>query len=402
MNKLKFLPLLLFAVMSSCDEDVNEKYSERQRVEKNLPEKIAVAPENEITTKSDKNGFQLSFQNQVSYGNLTLIPITANAEFFHYFKGTGNYKTLKEGVESKAIIVSEHGDGQTSRQLNSNRYQEEQRRNYQHENARGLNNSTFLSNTSTTFASAQARNNRSANNYSSPTVNSLSIENTGDDTVIVLAGELVKGGDQDRVVAEDLLVMPHSGKIPIPVFCVEANRWTHEGFYGNSIKFGFTNNFASSSIRKIITQDKDQSAVWNRVGEVTKINAAGSSTNSYNALENSSEFTSKRKNYLTAVEQAFTALRGVVGVLVTDKQGRVLACDIFTNTELFSKEFKGLIHGYITEAISAEKGLSGLQKGTPTAKAYFDAVKSEFTTSEKKKENHLLIHQGKIIHYSRF
>src|SRR6476660_1621336 len=52
-------------------------------------------------------------------------------------------------------------------------------------------------------------------------VNQLSIENVSTDEVFVQAGDIVKGGQQDRIIALDMLVPPKSGKIPVGSFCVE-------------------------------------------------------------------------------------------------------------------------------------------------------------------------------------
>ena len=56
-------------------------------------------------------------------------------------------------------------------------------------------------------------------------VNELSIENLSrTEEVFVLAGDIVKGGQQDRIIAFDLIVPPQS-KLPLAAFCVEAGRW---------------------------------------------------------------------------------------------------------------------------------------------------------------------------------
>src|ERR1700751_5396622 len=56
-------------------------------------------------------------------------------------------------------------------------------------------------------------------------VNDLTVENVGDDEVFVQAGDIVKGGQQDRVLSVDLLLPPHSGEGSIAAFWVEHGRW---------------------------------------------------------------------------------------------------------------------------------------------------------------------------------
>src|SRR6476646_1233987 len=60
-------------------------------------------------------------------------------------------------------------------------------------------------------------------------VNELQIENLGAEHVFVQSGDIVKGGQQDRVLTVSLLLPPTSGRIPIASFCVEQGRWTARG-----------------------------------------------------------------------------------------------------------------------------------------------------------------------------
>ena len=60
-------------------------------------------------------------------------------------------------------------------------------------------------------------------------VNSLAIENLGDQAVFVQAGDIVKGGQQDRTLTVSLLLPPKSGRVPIASFCVEHGRWSARG-----------------------------------------------------------------------------------------------------------------------------------------------------------------------------
>jgi hypothetical protein len=61
-------------------------------------------------------------------------------------------------------------------------------------------------------------------------VNELVIENVSPDVeVFVQSGDIVKGGQQDRIIACDFIVPPRSGKMPVTSFCVEAQRWTQRG-----------------------------------------------------------------------------------------------------------------------------------------------------------------------------
>ena len=60
-------------------------------------------------------------------------------------------------------------------------------------------------------------------------VRRLKVRNLGDREVFIQAGDIVKGGKQDRVLLTSLIVPPKSGYIPIGAFCVEQGRWARRG-----------------------------------------------------------------------------------------------------------------------------------------------------------------------------
>jgi hypothetical protein len=61
------------------------------------------------------------------------------------------------------------------------------------------------------------------------TVSALVVENRGPVQVLLLAGEILEGGKQNRIVIEDVLVPPRSGPLSLPVYCVEQGRWAGVG-----------------------------------------------------------------------------------------------------------------------------------------------------------------------------
>lgn len=60
-------------------------------------------------------------------------------------------------------------------------------------------------------------------------VRELKIRNTGDAPVFVQFGDIVKGGQQDRVLTVSMLLEPKSDPVPIGAFCVEQGRWAARG-----------------------------------------------------------------------------------------------------------------------------------------------------------------------------
>jgi len=55
-------------------------------------------------------------------------------------------------------------------------------------------------------------------------VNNLMISNRADKPVFLLAGEVILGGKQDRIIGANT-VIPARTQLAVPVFCVEHGRW---------------------------------------------------------------------------------------------------------------------------------------------------------------------------------
>jgi hypothetical protein len=101
--------------------------------------------------------------------------------------------------------------------------------------------------------------------YETGSVNQLAIENQSSEEVYIQAGDIVKGGQQDRVLSTDLLLPAHSGKLPIASFCVEQGRWSKRGAEAAD-QFGSSNAVVAGKALKMAVMDKkDQGQVWNQV-----------------------------------------------------------------------------------------------------------------------------------------
>ena len=181
-------------------------------------------------------------------------------------------------------------------------------------------------------------------------VNQLYIENTSADTVYVMAGEVIKGGKQDRVISDDKVLVPKSGKINLDVFCVEHNRWD----YKSDRNFSQVHSLSTNSVRKCAVKEKNQSEVWQKVADVTTKQNAQTSTGTYTALTNSGAFTTDLNAYIAFYMAGFKGLNNCVG-FVAISGDKVIGCDIFANTEMFKKQLKNLLQSYCTEAITSGK-----------------------------------------------
>ena len=181
-------------------------------------------------------------------------------------------------------------------------------------------------------------------------VNQLYIENKSSDTVYVMAGEVIKGGKQDRVISDDRVLVPKSGKINLDVFCVEHNRWN----YKSDRNFSQYHSLSTNSVRKSAVKDKNQGDVWQKVADVTTKQNAQTSTGTYTALTNSGAFTNDLNAYMAYFTASFKNLPNCVG-FVAISGDKVIGCDIFASTDMFNKQLKNLLQSYCTEAITSGK-----------------------------------------------
>src|SRR5262249_5523197 len=89
----------------------------------------------------------------------------------------------------------------------------------------------------------------------------LVVDNRAEVPVFLLAGEIVKGGKQNRVISQDALLPARSGPIPLNVFCVEEGRWQNQ-----TQQFAAESEMAHGALRqKMAGSAVAQRDVWTEV-----------------------------------------------------------------------------------------------------------------------------------------
>src|SRR6516165_10800785 len=102
--------------------------------------------------------------------------------------------------------------------------------------------------------------------YETGQVGALEAENLSDTfDVFIQAGDVVKGGRQDRTIAIDFIVPAKSGRIPIPAFCVESGRWHRRNEESQRLFSCSSNAVHAKSVRLAAKLKRSQSAVWEGV-----------------------------------------------------------------------------------------------------------------------------------------
>lgn len=221
--------------------------------------------------------------------------------------------------------------------------------------------------------------------YETGNVNTLAIENLNEDQeVFVQAGDIVAGGWQDRILGQDVIVPPKSGKIPLQSFCVELGRWEGRGAEPASHFARSGNTATSNSLKLAVRVDKDQRRVWQGVSETqarlsqnvgTVVNSPVSVNSLELALENK-ELQEKKKPYISELSGAIEGKDDVVGLVVILNR-RIYSADVYASPRLFKKLWPKLLDAAATEAIANLNGRYAVHMPTEEDIQEFLATDSE-------------------------
>lgn len=309
----------------------------------------------------------------ISHGDLTIFPVVSSKTH-----DTSGFITLDEGIRSGEVVVTEVGNLHSSMRR---RPPYEQRP------------------------------------YTGAEVNRLVLVNNSRHPLILLAGEVVTGGKQDRVVGKDRIVPSESDPVDLSVFCVEHGRWTE-----TSAKFDtHASVMLQPSVRMKAMADQDQQKVWDAVGNSRQAMAAavpaappanygagtggvaGSSgtgsgagtsassiveveayTSSVRELNSTTSYAKARENKVVqaqldsivepmqkSYESVIKQLRNqnAVGVVVAVK-GHIVWADMFASGSLLDKYWPKLLESYATEAMTS--GGTRAEVSITQAQAFLD------------------------------
>jgi hypothetical protein len=191
-----------------------------------------------------------------------------------------------------------------------------------------------------TLDEAQSAGNLVISERERATVPDLVVDNRGKRPVLLLAGEIVLGGKQDRVLAEDVLLPARSGPRSVAVYCVEAGRWS-----GSSSRFESRGTFAPSRLRSEVLDRADQHRVWDAVSGFTAQAAAPSPTQRYAAVVEQPAV----KEHISRVEDDLDhPPTGTVGAAAFAGD-RLAGLDVFQSAALFGRLWPKLLRAHAVE-----------------------------------------------------
>ena len=264
----------------------------------------------------------------ITYENISIFPVVSSST-----QDTAAFLTLDEGLSTGDVIVREQG-------------------------AEGMARSRDMRPTATPQYNSGA------------SVNQLVLINRGKRPVLLLAGELVSGGKQDRIIAKDRIVAPGADPLPLDVFCVEHGRWS------SGSQFSAAKTMVHPSVREQAAVNQNQAEVWESVrkgstsahsasapapriatSDLAAVMASSAPTQSYSKMYQESKVGASVDGFVDEVQRRFARVTSgakgehVVGVVVA-YGGEVAWSDIFASSELFHHYWSKLLRSYAVEALA--------------------------------------------------
>ncbi len=194
------------------------------------------------------------------------------------------------------------------------------------------------------------------------TVPALLVKNTGAKPVLLVAGDVVKGGKQDRVITSDVVVQPGQ-TMDVAVNCVEHGRWS-AGKTGHSFGYG---GRGEGSLKKVVQVAKDQSATWSEVatsngrkaavirqkGDTEAADKLAPSTGTYIASLENKAVQDEVGPASAALIESLKERAGVVGVVVALGDS-ITTAELFGHPALFDRSREDLVRSFVLDGVGAD------------------------------------------------
>ena len=216
-------------------------------------------------------------------------------------------------------------------------------------------------------------------------------------------GDIVKGGQQDRVLTVSLVLPPKSGRVPIAAFCVEQGRWAARGkedvktFSGSAaampskaakkaMRYYAASAPAPAEVRtagRVTEAGVRQQEMWDEIKRTQdKLTrsvgvpaAAPASPSSLQLSLETEKIKQAQEAYVKALEPAGEKETDIIGYVFAIN-GKLNSADIYPSNELFRKMWGKLLRANATEAIGEKSDASEAPPSTDAVLAFLQTAES--------------------------
>jgi len=222
-----------------------------------------------------------------------------------------------------------------------------------------------------------------------PDVSMLMIKNRSQDNIMLMSGEMVQGGKQDRAFGETTIIPKKKRKNYVRVFCVEKGRWddkakdfTHAGT-------------ADAGVRRQIDVSKRQSKVWKQIDEDLAEQNKKNKTSAYlNAYNDSVFYDTSYLHYFTEkMKSSDSSYAGFIAVT----GNRIITTDIFAGADLCLTAYIENVKSYV-HSLKPTDGIPA--KAKDEIRTFTDKFLKDKTTQKKylSTNGRIYYYNGEIIH----
>jgi hypothetical protein len=241
-------------------------------------------------------------------------------------------------------------------------------------------------------------------------VPTLRIWNRGDLPILILDGEELVGGQQNRVLNTTLLV-PADTLFDLPVSCVESGRW-HEATFdfhpGEAVYPTLRQQKLTQVSRSLAASQRpvaDQGQVWEEIADRQRRTATPSATS---ALRDTFTHAADR---LADAERALTYPEdGAVGVVAL-VGGRSFCADVFDQPATLRSYWRRLVRSYALEAADGASAAPTIDSALRLLRRPLHARQAVFPSpglgEDVRLDGHgvvgaALVHAGVVVHTALF
>lgn len=179
----------------------------------------------------------------------------------------------------------------------------------------------------------------------------LFVENKGENPLLILDGEELIGGKQNRIVNTTIIVLAQAS-VRIPVSCVEQNRWDYrsQNFSSNKSIFRAASRSAvkesvTENLRRTGAPVSNQGRVWSEVSRTLDEVGTRSAT---------SDFREAREFVSDQIEEFVRAIQpqpDQIGAVFVGERG-VFGAELLATSELFSRCSEKIVRSFAFEALN--------------------------------------------------
>jgi hypothetical protein len=182
------------------------------------------------------------------------------------------------------------------------------------------------------------------------TVPQVAIGNKSDKIIFIMGGEIITGGKQDRVVGGDVLIGPKTKRITVPVFCVEAGRWTY-----TTPAFTTRENLGTWTIREkaLKKEPTSQGGIWNEVGKIANSTSTSSDTSALQDVYADGDVSRRIEEVEKKLRDVPRLAPGTLGI-ACGVGGKIVSVDVFSDPALFAKLWPKILRSAALSAVSEE------------------------------------------------